>query len=377
MKQRTARFTTVENKAMSQEPMGVDHYLYERIYRELKEEILSGKYKKGDWFPPERVLKDRFTTTHLTVRNALAKLVLEGYIERYSGKGTLVIYSKDRPAAPPAARRFPFAHLILASIDEANALLLEALEAQLRKIPLPIQLSCHHDDVMLEQSMYRQARGNGALVILQPAGSHESVLRSGEPLSSTVVVRAAGAQAACPQIVSDDQEAGRVAMRCLLSLGYRLIGMLDRDISADADSFRQGCEQELAASGVPADALLVERCPRDIEAGSAAAGRILARRAECRAFACATDEAAAGAARGLRKAGLLPGRDCAVIGCGNTRLAQATDLTSVDPLHERMAELVMAAVVEGVSRGAFPAEISYVTPELRLRGSCAPFPFLG
>jgi DNA-binding GntR family transcriptional regulator len=49
-----------------------------------------------------------FATTHLTVRNALAKLVQEGYIERFSGKGTLVIYSRsglesNRPAlrSPP------------------------------------------------------------------------------------------------------------------------------------------------------------------------------------------------------------------------------------------------------------------------------------
>ena len=65
-------------------------YLYEKIYLELKNEILAGTYAEGDWFPPERTLKDRFGTTHLTVRNALAKLVLEGYIERYSGKGTIV-----------------------------------------------------------------------------------------------------------------------------------------------------------------------------------------------------------------------------------------------------------------------------------------------
>ena len=91
---------------MVQPPVEANRYLYEKIYAELKEEILSGKYRKGDWFPPERVLKSRFSTTHLTVRNALAKLVLEGYIERYSGKGTLVLYSQSRPPRRGASLRF-------------------------------------------------------------------------------------------------------------------------------------------------------------------------------------------------------------------------------------------------------------------------------
>ena len=111
---------------MSQEPTDINRYLYEQIYSELKEEILSGKYHKGDWFPPERVLKDRFNTTHLTVRNALAKLVLEGYIERYSGKGTLVIYSRDTTSAAKRSLRFPYAQVILSGLDEGNARILES-----------------------------------------------------------------------------------------------------------------------------------------------------------------------------------------------------------------------------------------------------------
>ena len=150
---------------MSQEPADA-RYLYEQIYTELKEEILSGKYHKGDWFPPERVLKDRFNTTHLTVRNALAKLVLEGYIERYSGKGTVVIYAREVASVPRKTLRFPWAHLILRDLDEAGARLLESLESQMRRLPLAVRISCDHGDVLLAQGMLREARESGALVIL-------------------------------------------------------------------------------------------------------------------------------------------------------------------------------------------------------------------
>ena len=76
MKQRAHRSTVPRNGSpMPQDPAD-PRYLYEQIYSTLKDEILSGTYRKGDWFPPERVLKERFGTTHLTVRNALAKLLL-------------------------------------------------------------------------------------------------------------------------------------------------------------------------------------------------------------------------------------------------------------------------------------------------------------
>ena len=55
-----------------------------------------GDYQKGDFFPPERLLKERFGTTHVTVRNALSLLMEEGYIERCSGKGAVVVFSSKK-----------------------------------------------------------------------------------------------------------------------------------------------------------------------------------------------------------------------------------------------------------------------------------------
>jgi DNA-binding FadR family transcriptional regulator len=94
---------------------GTRSFLYTRIYEELEAEIRSGKYRKGDRFPPERQLKQRFNTTHLTVRNALSRLVLEGYIERYSGKGTLVIYDPDRREAPRRTLSLRAVHFLVES----------------------------------------------------------------------------------------------------------------------------------------------------------------------------------------------------------------------------------------------------------------------
>jgi DNA-binding LacI/PurR family transcriptional regulator/DNA-binding transcriptional regulator YhcF (GntR family) len=348
---------------MSQEPADA-RYLYEQIYTELKEEILSGRYHKGDWFPPERVLKDRFNTTHLTVRNALAKLVLEGYIERYSGKGTVVIYARGSASVPRKTLRFPWAHLILRDLDEPGARLLESLESQMRKLPLAVRISCHHGDVLLAQGMVREARESGALVILEPAGSGAAASPD-EAVTGMVLLRSPEPASPFPQVIVDDVEAGRKAARRFLDSGHGVIALLAESGAPHEQSLRQGLLEELAARRIPAEAIVVQSSAPGVEGGAASVRAVLVSHSDCRAFLCTSDEIAAGAARAGADRG---GAGLSVIGYGNTRLARALPLSSLDPGFERLAERVVACVREGMSRGTFPAEISTVVPELVIRG---------
>jgi DNA-binding LacI/PurR family transcriptional regulator len=360
---------------MTHPPADINRYLYEKIYAELKEEILSGKYKKGDWFPPERVLKNRFNTTHLTVRNALAKLVLEGYIERYSGKGTVVLYAQGRPQWARKTLRFAQAEAIIGSLDQANVRLLESLEEQLRRLPLPFRFSCHRGSALMEQSLFTQARETpDTLIILEPVPSESSLLDAGEPLDGTILVHARDERHAGPQVTCDDARGARDAVRYLADLGYREIALLLEGRSRTAASIEQGYDEEISRQGIAADAALVTRASGGVESGAAACARIRAARPGCRAFLCSSDEIAAGAASSLRAAGLRPGLDCALVGWGGTALSQALDLTSVDPGWPRLGEQVAAVIVEAMSRGSLPEGIFLVTPELKLRGSCGRAP---
>ena len=372
MKQKPPRSTVAGNGVrMSQEPADINRYLYEQIYSELKEEILSGKYRKGDWFPPERVLKDRFNTTHLTVRNALAKLVLEGYIERYSGKGTLVIYSRERASPQQKSLKFPHVHLIFDGIDEANGLILGALEQQLRKVPLSVRFSSHRGDALLEQSLYHEAEEAGALVIIETAGAPESLARAGVPLRNTILIRGVDSPVQCPQVMVDDAMGARKAARYLVDLGYRRIALLVPTSSTASLGMRQGFSEELASPGAPPETGAVESCGPGIESGILAVRTLRERDPQCRAFICASDEIAAGAMRALRDAGLVPGVDCSVIGYGNTRLSQGIGLTTIDPCFGRLAERVAATIVEAMSRGTFSDDHFRISPELCIRDTSA------
>lgn len=62
--------------------------LYLQIAEELRQKIRSGEIRGGDKLPSESEMTAAYGVGHLTVRNALKKLVEEGYLEKAQGKGT-------------------------------------------------------------------------------------------------------------------------------------------------------------------------------------------------------------------------------------------------------------------------------------------------
>lgn len=64
--------------------------LYVQIETVLKSQIRMGKIQEGDRLPPEHEISKQFGVSTLTVRQALATLVAEGYLDRKPGRGTIV-----------------------------------------------------------------------------------------------------------------------------------------------------------------------------------------------------------------------------------------------------------------------------------------------
>jgi DNA-binding GntR family transcriptional regulator len=68
----------------------VNKYQYQAIYAQLKAEIQAGHYAVGSLLPSENDLCKTFQMSRMTIRQALAELVKEGYIVRKHGKGSIV-----------------------------------------------------------------------------------------------------------------------------------------------------------------------------------------------------------------------------------------------------------------------------------------------
>ncbi|MFJ5768976.1 extracellular solute-binding protein [Psychrobacillus sp. NPDC093180] len=68
---------------------------YNKFLHELKEEIISGKIKPGEFILPENTLSKVYELSRVSIRNALAELVEEGLIEKIPGKGNRVTIPKE------------------------------------------------------------------------------------------------------------------------------------------------------------------------------------------------------------------------------------------------------------------------------------------
>lgn len=68
--------------------------LYLQIKKFILSQINDKVYKVGDILPSELEYQNLFGVSRITVRNAISELVMEGYLERTRGKGTVVLSKK-------------------------------------------------------------------------------------------------------------------------------------------------------------------------------------------------------------------------------------------------------------------------------------------
>ena len=69
---------------MAQQPM------YQQIADDLRRQIESGELAPGDQLPTEIELRDRFSSSRNTIRDAIKRLTSQGLVETRPGQGTFV-----------------------------------------------------------------------------------------------------------------------------------------------------------------------------------------------------------------------------------------------------------------------------------------------
>lgn len=70
--------------------------LYHQIENDLKRLILSGALVADDVLPPENELSKQYGVGRHTMRMALSRLTMNGFISRQAGRGTFVVYRPHR-----------------------------------------------------------------------------------------------------------------------------------------------------------------------------------------------------------------------------------------------------------------------------------------
>lgn len=99
--------------------------LYQQIQKILKDRILHGVYPLGSIIPSEQQLEKEFGVSKMTVRGAVQELSQEGYVQKKSGVGTIVMRNTSHQKLSKGKR---FTELL---VEEGHKLEKRVLNSQL------------------------------------------------------------------------------------------------------------------------------------------------------------------------------------------------------------------------------------------------------
>ena len=103
--------------------------LTEEVVNELVSLIASGKLKRGDKLPPERVLTKQLGVGRSSLREAIGSLSLTGVLSVRPGSGTYVTFSGEEFLAKPLRWGIPIGHGRVQELVEARTILEQATAA--------------------------------------------------------------------------------------------------------------------------------------------------------------------------------------------------------------------------------------------------------
>lgn len=194
--------------------------------------------------------------------------------------------------------------------------------------------------------------------------------------AAIVLVNRTDERGLLPAVVSDDMLGMRLAVDHLVALGHRRIAHLAGPQTLSTGVGRRvGFERALRAHGLRAAA--VQECAAySIEAGAAAAGALLARRARgtATAWVAANDLIALGALQAAQRAGIPVPAQLSLVGHNDMPLLDqvAPPLTSVRIQHHDMGQRAARLLLDMLAGAPGSADATLVLrPQLVVRASTA------
>ncbi|GAA3014576.1 LacI family DNA-binding transcriptional regulator [Streptosporangium longisporum] len=217
-------------------------------------------------------------------------------------------------------------------------------------------------DLLLQQQVSGVVFAGGLFAQADASHEHYELLR--ERRLPTVLVNAAVAHLAFPQVSCDDVAAAEMALGHLRSLGHERIGM----VLGPPDHVPS--RRKLDAAKL--DPEFVEHTMFSLEGGHAAAARLIRRGVT--GIICASDVMALGAIRAARRAGLSVPDDVSVIGYDDSALMNCTDppLTTLRQPIDAMGRAVVDLLAAQIDKALVPADELLFEPELVVRASTGP-----
>jgi DNA-binding LacI/PurR family transcriptional regulator len=212
---------------------------------DLLGEIRRGRWAIGDCLPRELDLSRQYNVSRFTVRQALLELTREGLLYRRAGKGTFI--KSNVPVRDSADKRKKQIGFVLPYIADAHTGRIlkgaerEAAENGYRIIFVNSQKAA--DEWSLLDELYHEGVAGIIYYYLDPAGCEENVIKLRERDFPFVLVDRFLPHIPTDYVVSDNFTGSYEAVRHLLTLGHRRIGMIacDRRVSSVEQRLKGYC----------------------------------------------------------------------------------------------------------------------------------------
>jgi len=226
--------------------------------------------------------------------------------------------------------------------------------------------------VPLEQRL--RSRADGAVVVALPDTYPEISQLIEHDFPVTLV---GSLSERVSSVAINDPETGRLATQHLINLGHREIGLISGATSDESftaqDDRTNGYHDALTRSGIPAHPALTAYGGFTREGGERAMVELLSREIQPTAVFCLSDEMAFGAMIAMRRHGLTPGADIALVGVDGHPQSELANLTTVAQPVAEMGRLAAVALQDRLNNAdQYEPRQKAMSVELVVRSSSAP-----
>ncbi len=355
--------------------------LIDSVRSQIRGQIEKGELHVGDRLPSLRQLEKQTGASLGIIRQGLMALANEGFLSIEHGRGIFV--------ADPLASKKSIA-LVVPSVNLENVgRLMQGIKEGLRNRSADLVLQSADMDFDEEAEFIRRLSRStiaGALVYPPLLSNYAAVFRqvqeSGIPLVliDTVPQGVEGISS----VTTDEKMTGYMAFSLLLKHGHRNIGVVDTwGDAATIMSIRAGARMACAESGVDFDALPKARSKfladesREMPwlAGERQTAELLAMASGITGIVAMDENLAAGALRGLQRAGRRIPDDVSLVSLGDLAAFRLStpNVTAVDRPHERIGRIAATRLLKRIGNANAPAQVvTRLDPVLIERGSVGP-----
>ena len=358
-------------------------YKHRQVYTALRQEIHSGRWKRGDRLPSEAALVDRFGVSRITIGRAVRDLQLVGLVDRRPGSGTFV-----KAAGVTSAMSFG---LLIPDLRETE--IFEPICQGMMASPLaqqhaliwgafgPGRSTEERAWDLCRQYIERQVSGVFFAPLEFTARKDEMNLQIGRAFDAARIPVVLLDRALLPYpdpghhdvVGIDNRRAGYVITDHLLRLKCRRVAFVGQArVAATVDAREAGYREALHRGGAAFDPALVARG----DPGDAMAIKHLMEHQGPDGVVCANDRTAAMVMPTLLHLGYRVPQDVRLVGIDDVAYARMlpVPLTTLRQPTREIGDVALAVMLDRIQRRDVPTRHVQLHCDLIVRESCGSTP---